>query len=82
MLNKILKMIESAYNSKPCKYCGLQHKVQIELVPSYLKSLCAQADSSIPCGDKTIIINLDEGTCTASQIEVTSLVSQKTAALR
>lgn len=82
MINNILKWLESDYNSKPCKYCGRQHKVQIELVPSYLKSLCDKADSSIPCGDKTITINLDEGACYGAQIDLTTLVLQKTANLR
>lgn len=79
--DNILKMLETAYNSKPCKFCGLTHKVIIKQVHSYNKAICYQADATIPRGDMTIIINLDDNACFAAQTEVTMLVSEKTAGM-
>lgn len=76
---KLLKVIESAYNNSPCKYCGLQHTVRLDQVHSSQKTLCEQADATIPRGDTTITINLDDGACMAAQTEITLFVSQQTA---
>lgn len=77
--DRILKVIEDGFNSQPCRFCGQQHNVRIEQVPSYQKTLCNQADSTIPRGDVTITINLDDGACMAAQCEITLLISQQTA---
>lgn len=48
---------------------------------SYNKDICYQADATIPRGDMTIIINLDDKACFAAQTEITMLVSEKTAGM-
>ena len=77
--NQLLKMIESAYNSSPCKHCGRQHTVRIEQVASHQKTLCDQADIAIPRGDTTIIINLDYDACMWAQLEINRIVCRETA---
>lgn len=77
--SKLLKVIESAYNSVPCKHCGRQHRVCIDQVPTHQKTLCDQADITIPRGDTTITINLDDDACLSAQNEIILLVSRKTA---
>lgn len=77
--DKLLKVIEDGFNNQPCKFCGKQHHVRIEQVPSYQKTLCNQADATIPRGDMTVTISLDDGACMAAQYEITLLVSRQTA---
>lgn len=77
--NRLLKTIESKFNSSPCKYCGLQHKVRIEQVSSFDESECNKADCTIPRGDTTITINLDDEACLAAQTEINLIVSRETA---
>lgn len=77
--NKLLKTIESAYNSTPCEHCGRQHRVWIDQVPTHQETLCDQADVTIPRGDTTITINLDDEACVSAQNEITLLVLRQTA---
>lgn len=77
--NQLLKMIESAYNSSPCKHCGRQHKVCIDQISSHDETECNKADCTIPRGNTTITIKLDDEACFTAQTEITLIVSRETA---
>ena len=76
---QLLKKLEASFNSKTCKYCGRKHIVHITQVPSYLKTFCHQADSTIPRGETTITIKFDEDTCIRAQTDITLIVAGETA---